>query len=371
MLLFVSDLHLRRWTWQSLPNMVGDSYSALRQVVSIAIEKKVDAVVLGGDIFDAQPTPTDVVVFDAAMTELTGHNIRVLAIQGQHGRDRILAWHSIHSGVRNLDGEKPIEIGKTIVLQGFDNRPLDEIKECLATVDPRTNVLVLHQMIKGMVPGNNWDVDTDWVKPHIALVLAGDYHKAMVYNRPGLTTFLYGGSTSMQAIDEDVRKSVVLVHDNLACETIPLKTRPVVYFAVNSPAELATVAEHVKAIDDAPEPVKTLVILRYDPRVPDVESTIRGASSNCHYLFRLLPIYQTTDATQTPPSDDVTLEGCLEVLIDKKEDAIFFAFARDLLRAKDPKGQLAHWRKKIVDGNADRGDTDADKGSRAGKLLPA
>ncbi len=81
--LHISDLHLGKQVADF--SLLEDQRYILRQVLDIAVERGVQAVVLAGDLYDKAVPPTDAVtVLDRFMTALSERGIPLLMISGNH-----------------------------------------------------------------------------------------------------------------------------------------------------------------------------------------------------------------------------------------------------------------------------------------------
>ena len=90
-LLHIADLHIgKRVNGMAL---VEDQRHILGQIVSIAEDEAIDAILIAGDIYDkASPSAEAVTVLDAFLTELAGRGIRVLAVPGNHDSAERIAY---------------------------------------------------------------------------------------------------------------------------------------------------------------------------------------------------------------------------------------------------------------------------------------
>lgn len=90
-LLHVSDLHIGKRV-NNMP-MLDDQRHILRQILDIARERQVDALLIAGDIYDkASPSAEAVTVFDSFLTQLADTGLRVLAIPGNHDSSERIAY---------------------------------------------------------------------------------------------------------------------------------------------------------------------------------------------------------------------------------------------------------------------------------------
>ncbi len=109
--LHISDLHLGIQL-SDLP-LIDEQEYILNEIADIAVEKRCDAVVIAGDIYDkSMPTVEAVHLFDSFLTALNNRKITVLAVSGNHDNaERISFAGSIlsQSGVyfsKAYDGDK-------------------------------------------------------------------------------------------------------------------------------------------------------------------------------------------------------------------------------------------------------------------------
>lgn len=351
MFVYVSDTHIQHHAWASLPEVCEDAYHSYNQVIEWCVRNKPEALVLGGDIFDHHPSPIDVKVFLLGVDRLRQLGIPVLAIQGQHGRYRDLSWTSIIDWVVDLEHTPYHRIGK-FVIAGLDNRPPEELKLAIQTkCTPEVNVLVLHQLCRGTVQDRDgqqaWDFDPEWTPETLQLVLMGDFHQPWETHkaRPDGTyiQIVYNGSTCMQSVSEPVDKSFMVVNDDFTFTRIPLETRYFETIRLHGPDhegtnELAAAAARLRGL-----PKGALIQIRFDPKLPDVEKTLKQVNPAVHLMFRpyaaeieLNPRHLDIQAT--------TLEACLAQIVDRDKEPDFYSFMLDLLRSKDLNETLARHR---------------------------
>ena len=353
MYLFAADTHLSLNTWKSLPAVKGDSYRSFEQIINHAINNKAEAVILGGDIFDGTPIPDDVECFLRGARRLKENNIKVLAIQGQHARSGTIPWTSIDPYVYWLCGSIPwFELNNGVRIAGFDNMPINEIKESLKKLDHKVNVVVLHQTCRGSVPDNQerWDFDPDWVPSTVRLVLMGDIHtpwetarEVKVGGKTLITKFIYSGSTCMRTLNEKPDKSFLEV-EGLEARRISLQTRPFFHYQLLDDRQVQKAMSEISNV-----PPDSLVFVKHDPRIEKVEERIKSANAQVHLVFRPIPVTIEGNTTFDPESiKSASLEACLDSLIDSKEDAEFYSFMLVLLKSKKPKDSIQEFRKKTV-----------------------
>ncbi len=359
MIVVTGDTHLAPRAWASIPGVSGDSYNSFNQIVEYCLRHKASGLVLAGDVFDAQPPPETVRVFLGGVERLKLAGIHVLAIQGQHGRDRTLPWTSIDPWVRHIHGQVIVLDGVRIV--GLDNMPPDELKAALSGLPP-ADVLILHQLAKGTVGDREgrqgWDFDPEDVPAFVKVVCLGDYHAAWhkKLDRSGFVTQLYyTGSICMQSIDEPPDKSFLRLNtvDShvTSVERVPLRTRPFQQFTLITEEQVINALEASKALE--PE---TMVHVKFDSRLVDVEARFTAIRPDVHFYCRLLPV-EVIDPNATArfePGTQVSLEGCLELMVKRETAPLLYSFLLNLLKSKNHRDSLENYKARFF---ADQGET--------------
>lgn len=90
-LLHVSDLHIGKRL--NSVSLLDDQRHILRQILRIAEQRQVEALLIAGDIYDkASPSAEAVTVFDAFLTDAVAAGLRVLAIPGNHDSAERIAY---------------------------------------------------------------------------------------------------------------------------------------------------------------------------------------------------------------------------------------------------------------------------------------
>ncbi len=354
MIIAMGDTHLAPRAWTSIPEVVGDSYRSFEQLVKFAIDGQASALVLAGDVFDAPPPAETTQFFIAQMLKLQEAKIPVYAVQGQHARDRHVPWTSVYPYVIHLTKDA-IEVEPGIFMAGLDNLPPDELKAALTTIDPRTNILILHQMARGSVPEiagrQNWDFDPEWVPPTVDLVLMGDLHEPwekVLERDQFITRLYYSGSTCMQSLNEPPDKSFLCVElegdgdgEALAVRRVPLNTRPFQRVTVLAEEVMERYLQLVAGL--APG---TLCHLRFDPRVPAVEARMRAANSRIYFKAEPLSVSEEMEQVDLKQGQQVSLLSCLDETINRQTDSELHSFLWALLEAEEPRDVIIAEREK-------------------------
>ena len=247
--LHVSDLHIGKRV--NSMSMLEDQAHILSQVVRLAREHEVAAILLAGDIYDkASPSAEAVSLFDGFLTEVAAAGIRVLGIPGNHDSAERIAYAQrllAHQGVcfppvfdgrveavELADGQGPVVFWLLPFLKPGDVRrffPEREIGddysaalravlgECPVNPDVR-NVMLSHQL----VTAGAWSPERadDEIKlggidnVDVSIYDAFDYVALGHVHRPqrvGRDTVRYAGSPLKYSFSEArYPKSAVLVN---------------------------------------------------------------------------------------------------------------------------------------------------------------
>ena len=92
-LLHLADLHIGKRVHEY--SMLEEQKEVLNQAISMAIEQKVDVVLIAGDVYDKSiPTIEGVKLLDSFLTALSKENIPVLLISGNHDSAERLSFGS-------------------------------------------------------------------------------------------------------------------------------------------------------------------------------------------------------------------------------------------------------------------------------------
>lgn len=173
-LMHISDLHIGKRVNEF--GMMEDQKYILEQMIEIAINEKVDGILVAGDIYDkSQPSSEAVLLLDHFLTSLTALNIPVFVISGNHDSPERLSFGSklllknklyitsmFHGTLESFeltDAYGPVYIHmlpflKPAMLRPFFDEPIDTydeaIKKVIQTVSIDTskrNILLAHQFI--------------------------------------------------------------------------------------------------------------------------------------------------------------------------------------------------------------------------------
>ena len=276
-----------------------DFYAATTNLFRLAIDRKVDGIVLAGDVWDATKPPSAAVrLLQELVAEAKAHGIRVFAVDGNHDYSEG-NWLTV-CGIEHIGGK----IATVVSRDGLTRMNIAGIDSCRPAMFTRTlaelkaraeghpiPVLVIHQAVAELSDFNTEDYTAleiaGWVRPlGVQYVAMGDIHsyKETVI---GSVRFAYCGAPEIKAVDESPNKSASLImYDGSAVTTgiLPLATRPFLFYDIASEADIDRLTLQVGAAAASP-----LVVLQYLPENRDLcrraESVLRLAGA----LYRTLP----------------------------------------------------------------------------------
>ena len=258
-LLHLSDLHIGKRVNEC--SMLEDQRYILEQIAQLAIERKVDGVLLAGDLYDKPVPPAEaVILLDTFFTALSQAGIPVFAISGNHDSPERLSFgarlltgtgiylSAVYQGpqepvlLRDAYGEVAIYLlpylKPALVRHSAPEAEIATYQDAVSyalqqwTVPPsRRNVLVAHQFVTGGTTSESEEhsvggldqVSGELFDPFDYVAL-GHLHRAQSVGRP---TLRYCGTPLKYSFSESGQeKSVTLVtleeKGRVKIEAIPL-----------------------------------------------------------------------------------------------------------------------------------------------------
>jgi len=325
LILWTSDWHLAPGAWKKAPQIRGDSYFALEQIVDLALQFGVKAVCCAGDLTDdPRPDAETVKVMRHQLDRLEESGKKVPFIRGQHDGLTGPPWlsavhdgpHYCHRGTAEIAG---------VQVYGLDYMPPDEFRRALDEVEPGTDVLMTHQVWKDWIPWrNNAPLLEELVLcgPKARFCVTGDFHHHLAVNR-GEVTILSPGSACMQALDEPPEKRVWLMYDDLSVQSVPLLSRPFHSITVETPEDLERAVADVspymdmycRTPGDLPEGVRVPIVrVRYADNLPEADARLRAAFVRVHAFVEPYPSTQQVVEVGRDDKNDAAVHTALERL---------------------------------------------------------
>ena len=236
-LLHLSDLHIGKRVNEC--SMLEDQRYILEQIAQLAIERKVDGVLLAGDLYDKPVPPAEaVILLDTFFTALSQAGIPVFAISGNHDSPERLSFgarlltgtgiylSAVYQGpqepvlLRDAYGEVAIYLlpylKPALVRHSAPEAEIATYQDAVSyalqqwTVPPsRRNVLVAHQFVTGGTTSESEEhsvggldqVSGELFDPFDYVAL-GHLHRAQSVGRP---TLRYCGTPLKYSFSEDRR----------------------------------------------------------------------------------------------------------------------------------------------------------------------
>lgn len=261
-ILHCSDMHLG-YLQYGMSQRVLDFASVLPQIVRIADEEKVDAVIDTGDTFDSpEPDPFSVAAYREFADQLHLRGIPLLTIDGNHNRhegarkvEAGMSWAQAvsanvvravsHYGnsplVYNVGSRDHKEATKFIMC---DWMPSDQIRNFLAQLretypNTRADILMLHQSCEGFMPQiHQTEVMLKDLEGVARIVAIGDLHICKTMTLPDGTIVTSAGPTELNSFGEEKEKSVNILEITPQYAAVlakrPLKTRTALKFPLVS-----------------------------------------------------------------------------------------------------------------------------------------
>jgi hypothetical protein len=353
-IVYSADLHLSPTIWRDMSMLAGDAYRAFNQLIDVCIDEQASALVLGGDIFDKpRPDSQSVAVFIEGVSRLVDTDVYV--VQGQHERAEP-PWACLDEGVHYIGDGQLVTLedeGVTFTLRGYDNAPVEVMKQAMKDMDPAPDILVIHQLEKKLVPfEGSWDFDMKWVPKETKLILGGDYHIHANEKR-----LWYPGSTHMRNIDERGAHYLLLVTPgvkNVAkgrgkkkvmtrqwdgkfeVQAQRILNRPIIDCVINDAshvdAGLAVITGYAPDPAEVDDELEPLVYLKYNPQVEDALERVTEVCKEKGYFLRTKATISGPEVVEgVPQLGTVTLQECLSQVVDRDKEPEFFSFALALL----------------------------------------
>lgn len=189
-----------------------DFAQAFLQVVQLALDEKVSAVIHAGDLFeDRTPGAEDLLATLQGLFTLKDAGIYFLGIVGNHEQRRGTQWLDLFEELGlavHLRPDQPFEL-EGIPIYGLDFSGRREITPptCLE------GVLVCHQLLDAVEPEGELALE-QLARCGARIVLLGDYHEYREWRErqdSRETLITYCGSTERWALDETAQRGVNII----------------------------------------------------------------------------------------------------------------------------------------------------------------
>jgi len=319
-ILHVADTHLGLRQY-GLDVRRQDFLDAFAQVIAIAVEAKVDAVVHAGDLFnDRFPAMEELTEVVHGLSQLRAANIPFLGVTGNHENKREAQWLDFFATLElavHLNADTAIEI-HGVPIWGVDylSRHAEQVKP------PQLDggVLVMHQLLNAptVSPAGELKLEDLW-RCGARLVLLGDYHEHGVWKKDGVLVSYPGSSERTSSAEKRRRGVSIFDYDTLALERRELDTRRFVYVGSSNDPTREPIAElqaRSRQLQGAVVVISTSEASVLTPRQLQEEGALHGA---LHVIVRRATDEAGLESDAAPIAQLSTLEH-LETLIRNELD---------------------------------------------------
>lgn len=360
--LVTSDLHLSDRIWRHR-SIEGDSYHSWHQIVDMAVDQKVDGVILAGDVLDKQQNlASPIQHLLEGVTALANAGICVLYNQGQH-EFQAQPWISAGPGTQWLQLMDFVTT-KGWVISGCDYQNADNLQTFLKSSRAKAaDILVCHQVWKdfmgevGKPQGEFADIPEN-----VKLLITGDYHEH-ICQQFGKLAVLSPGSTHMRSISEPADCFVFLLeladrNDKPKIKSLELATRRCIRLVTKNfkseaelnkrvKAELETAREYAEE-HNLPEQLRMpLLQLVHHTDENELVSRFQIKWGSAAHLFFKQVTNRTTEEESVvdylDAGDRVNMLSCLDQFVDPQTSPLSHSLALALLQSPDPEQALHRW----------------------------
>lgn len=205
-------------------------YSKFKKLAGFCIQKKVELLVLVGDLFDVTNPPPDAVNFVISLLKkLTSMGVEVLIISGNH--DEISKYYGMSpchilgkiEGITYKNQKEPYTVeydNINFVCLNFSN-PVERFKALVTdevekyVVEGKRNVLLSHFPIKEeiIVQPEEYVSYKDLPTRFFDDIILGDIHKLVCKSLPHNCTFWYTGSINHTKVPDWIKKDLTFLYE--------------------------------------------------------------------------------------------------------------------------------------------------------------
>lgn len=312
-----------------------DFYAAFADAADKAIEEKVDAVVIAGDLFDSvKPTAEAVYIVSKVVKGLDNAGIRVFGIEGNHDFTGDGYWLEV-CGITPLSNvEDSLNDFKLcdIRIAGIPYmRPDNLVQTINAAADAGTevDVLVLHTGFVEMGDSYSGELSVNSVLPAlkkmgVRYVALGHIHIPMEPVFGGIH-FAQPGSIELKDVSEPFAKQALIVEidgesGNVTQRPVPIASRPVDVFTVSNDEELHNLLEMA-----AKKMLwRHFVIANVANTIPDGARRIEEGLAAADAVFRICVFDATTGVSGTTEYEREkampTLAAAVDAFFDEDDE---------------------------------------------------
>jgi len=342
----VSDVHLGTRQY-GIRDRYEDFLTSFIGFGRSVIKEKVDAVVIGGDLFDSpRPDARSVFVAQSVIKEIKDSGAEVFGIDGNH--DLADEWWLQVIGAESLLPYEATDIAD-VTASGISYKSgsdlVDEIRK-MADAGMKTDMLAMHFALAEMNGGGSADTGVQELSPlldklGVKCVLMGHVHIPDARKWNGVL-YVNPGSTEMKSINEPKEKYYFVVDtDTWEAEPVPLETREMRTVEIGTETEMAAFQQ---TLTDEAERVANGVLERrpfYQIIADDsIDDAFKRLSKSVHDTGAIARIVMRSSRTRdlAPVVDRKesinTLESAIEARFPKDSDEA--KLIKSFLASPDP-----------------------------------
>lgn len=299
--LLCADVHLRSAQYNR-ESRGEDFATAFDRVIDVAIARKVNAILVPGDLLDQRrPSPEVVKFLRHVHDRIQSAGIPMYVTSGNHDLTSP-HWASLvgvegdaPSGIVIIDNRLVTVPGTNVTIFGQPFVPKDKFLEIRGQL-PSADMLLFHCMTQEMTPFKSdaafsCQNDLPWDK--YRLIGIGDIHIPDEWIAPNGTLVLQPGSTELCSSGEPFEKSVVLFSYDTTkrqayqVERVPIQTRKVLKFLITTEQEVEdALSEAEKIREDTP-----IIFIKFDPRLQAVPQRFAARFDPTRFIIRPEPLF--------------------------------------------------------------------------------
>jgi len=331
--IFVSDLHIKPASSYRKTLLTGDAFYALDQIQEYALEHKVTAMILGGDVYDSNQPPGESINRMAEFIRvLNDAKVMVYYIEGNHDRvhrnpylpEEYYSEHRLLSSI----GAKPLTSCSIdgAVFRGIDYCQGDKLKEQLEVLE-ECDVLCLHTGFRHLLGFEDaYDITKEDIPEAVKrMVLVGHIHVQNSSTTAKGVAVHSSGSTWVWRVDEADKEHGFLhfgTGDPFTPTFVPLDVRR--YFDIDCEQDIIDTMEECHALPP---------VLRYSRDV------LPALDHSDYPRVRLIAMSGDKDVEEALDAAEEYAADLLEALIIAVPPDVFpdlYALLKALLESQDP-----------------------------------
>ena len=338
-LMVVGDPHLSQRMYSKRPEIEGDAFCLLKQVVDAAIAGQHDVIFLGDQFNVNYPPVNDVDIWYKEMERLSTSGCTPYIIDGNHdpglnSEEAEKSWSCIHPSVIHINPAERF-CANGICFTGFDYQAtMLKAQECLTRCLAHEDAfIVMHQFPKQYTKiqiDGVADIDLELIKDKRD-VFCGHIHDNFETPLVGGGRLYVVGSTHPRTKAEGSQKYYYLLtkaEKGYKTEKIPLVHRQIYAHHVTNEEDLGTILKDIKdEIASKAIPAdsqfdcirKPLLAITYDPQIVGVMDSVKRVVDGNAHIFET-PKFKHKTSLVSDVTSEVESVNLLDIVSKEVED---------------------------------------------------